>query len=477
MQTIKLRYAASEDDKKTILAYQKQFSNCMHVMFNRLKDHKSLKECRDIASSLNNIELLDSWMRVCALGKAQNILMKSKDVIFGGKSNFIKRCQDKISKEEFRSRRVGQLIIYGEATHYHGNRKFQIQDDLKSILFKPNKKVHISLQLPSLRNGYEKILKKLVEHAAIDDMPLTFGLDQEYVYISFEEAKLFEKKDSLKQKKNRVLAIDMNPNYIGWSVVDWINERDFVVMKSGCYSFKSLNDKQFALKLTKKQRKELKRKERLALTTKTKVKNIYFNNKRNHEILEVVKDLMNVARSCQCELVVCEDLHIKSQDKSKGKRLNRLCNSFFIRNAFVNNLNKRCNIDGIRFLKVIPQYSSFIGNFLYRGLNLPDPILASIELGRRGMEFNAQYIEKSKEKSKTIVQPSLMKFGDLVSKSLEEFGIKENFKDLIDLYYLFKKDSKMMYRVPFAKDSKWSKFKNNKSQLSRLDVSLSSLCF
>ena len=123
-------------------------------------------------------------------------------------------------------------------------------------------------------------------------------------------------------------------------------------------------------------------------------------------------------------------------------------------------------------------YSSFIGNFLYRSLNLPDPILASIELGRRGYEFNAQYIEKTKEKSKTIVQPDLKKFDDLISKSLEEFSIKENFKDLIDLYYLFNKDSKMMYRVPFNSNIKWSKFKNKKSQLSQLDnVSLSNLCF
>ena len=402
----------------------------------------------------------------------------SKDVIFGGKANFIKRCQDKISKEEFRSKRVGQFIIYGEATHYYGNRKFRIQDDLKSILFKPSKKTHISLQLPSLKKGYEKILKKLVEHAAIDDMPLTFGLDQEYIYISFNEAKLFEKKAELKQKKNRVLAIDMNPNYIGWSVVDWMNERNFEVVKTGCYSFKTLNDKQFALKLTKKQRKELKRKERLALTTKAKVLNVYFNNKRQHEILEVAKDLMNVAKSHQCELVVVEDLNIKSQDRSKGKNYNRLCNSFFIRNTFVNNLNKRCNIDGIHFLKVVPQYSSFIGNFLYRGLKLPDPILASIEIGRRGYEFNLQYIEKSKEKSKTIVQPSLQKFGDLIAKSLEEFGIKESFKDLIGLYYMFnKKDSRMMYRVPFASDSRWSKFKNMKSHVSRLGISLPSLCF
>ena len=162
-------------------------------------------------------------------------------------------------------------------------------------------------------------------------------------------------------------------------------------------------------------------------------------------------------------MVVCEDLNMKSQDRSKGKNLNRLCNSFFIRNAFVSNLKKRCSIAGIKMLTVVPQYSSFIGNFLYRGLNLPDPILASIELGRRGYEFNAQCIEKTKEKSKTIVQPSLKKFDDLIAKSLEEFGIKESFKDLVDLYYMFKKDSKMMYRVPFASNSRWSKFKTRKS--------------
>ena len=267
-------------------------------MFNRLKEHKSLKECRDIAASLNNINLLDSWMRVCALGKAQNILATSKDVIFGGRGNFINRCQDKISKEEFQKKRIGQVIVYGEATHYHGNRKFMIQKDLKSIIFKPSKKIHINLMLPNLKKGYKKILAKLHKHTVIDDMPITFSIDQEYVRISFEEAKLFERKTQLKPKKNRVLAIDMNPNYIGWSIIDWLNERDFNVVKTGCYSFKSLNDKQFALKLTKKQREELDRKERLELTSKAKTKNIYFNNKRNHEMIEVAKDLMNAVRSC-----------------------------------------------------------------------------------------------------------------------------------------------------------------------------------
>ena len=150
--------------------------------------------------------------------------------------------------------------------------------------------------MPSLKKNYEKILKKLCEHAEIDDMPITFSIDQEHVRISFEEAKLFEKKEN-NQKKNRVLAVDMNPNYIGWSVVDWKSERNFEVVNAGCYSFKFLNDKQFALKLTKKQREELDRKERLELTNKAKTKNIYFNNnKRNYEMIKVAKDICNIVK-------------------------------------------------------------------------------------------------------------------------------------------------------------------------------------
>jgi IS605 OrfB family transposase len=330
------------------------------------------------------------------------------------------------------------------------------------------------LILPKLKKNYEKILRRLYEHSVIDDVPLTFSIDQDYIRISFEEKLVFNV-EIKELDNNRVLAIDMNPNYIGYSIVDWKSEREFDVVKAGCYSFKSLNDRQFALKLTKKQRKELKQKERLALTAKAKIKNVYFNNKRKHEIIEVAKNICEIAKQNHCKLVVVEDLNLKNQDRSKGKNLNRLCNSFFIRNAFVNNLSKRCNINDIGFLKVMPQYSSFIGNFLYRSLNLPDPILASIEIGRRGYEFNTQYLDKSKEKSKNIIQPDHKKFDDLISKSLEEFGIKENFRDLVDLYYVFQKDSKMMYRVPFKKDLKWSKFKTEKSQLSKLNVSLSSL--
>ena len=35
-----------------------------------------------------------------------------------------------------------------------------------------------------MKKNYEKILKKLCKHAEIDDMPITFSIDQEHVRIS-----------------------------------------------------------------------------------------------------------------------------------------------------------------------------------------------------------------------------------------------------------------------------------------------------
>ena len=139
-------------------------------------------------------------------------------------------------------------------------------------------------------------------------------------------------------------------------------------------------------------------------------------------------------------------MNIESKDLSKGKRFNKQVNNQWLRNGFVDNLNKRCNIFGIKLLSVKPEYSSFIGNFLYRSLNLPDPTLASIEISRRGYEFYNQYVTKVKEIKRNIIQPDYNKFNYLIIKSLEEFGLLNEFNSLVDVYYLLKK-SKRTYRL------------------------------
>ena len=73
-------------------------------------------------------------------------------------------------------------------------------------------------------------------------------------------------------------------------------------------------------------------------------------------------------------------------------------------------------------------------------------VLVSIEIGRRGYEFYNQYISKVKDIKKNIIRPNLSMFQKLYFKSLEEFNLQPIYKDLIELYYFFKK-SKLKYRL------------------------------
>jgi hypothetical protein len=96
---------------------------------------------------------------------------------------------------------------------------------------------------------------------------------------------------------------------------------------------------------------------------------------------------------------------------------------------------------------VTPNYSSFIGNFLFRNLKLPDMVLSSIEISRRTYEFNGQYINKEIKKQKNIVIPNWTDFKNTIIKSLEEFNMNAKFADLKEIYYFLKK-SKISYRFP-----------------------------
>lgn len=405
----------------------KQYSSVQHFIYNRFTDGFSQKQIKDQIKNLNNIQLMNSWFIQCAF---YDIPQKEK-VIFGGKKNFFDRLKGKITREQFKLKRLSPLYSIGEIVNksVKSNRFFHLEQELDKIIFKPNKNTKIQLNLIGVGNRIS-LLKKLYQKQENKEIKIGYKLDLNYVYICFEETDI--QKFETKQIKNRVLALDLNPNYIGWSIVDWKSESEFKLVKSGIYSIKDLNDKDFNLKGRHYSNDS---KERM-----------YLNNKRKYETLQIAKNIINKVIYYKCQIVSIEDLKINSDDKNKGKKFNKLVNNLWNRNVLVNNLTKRCNIFNIKLVKVKPEYSSFIGNFLYRSLNLPDMILASIELSRRAYEFYNQYIVKTKEIKKNIVRPNLTEFRELYLKSLEEFKLQPVWKDLIELYYEFKK-SKLRYRL------------------------------
>ena len=461
MITIKLKYKTDEESSAQIKEYRRQYSSGFKVYFNRLQENiLTSNQIRNL--KLNNIELIGSAFKNSALIEARTLLKvlnskkeQSKNhLIFGGRKSFLDRIKGNISKEELQERRLQKLCCVGQAEK-HGNVMFSIQEDF-NILFKPTRKEHIVLEvLESQKKRYSRELKAIYIKSFLEKKyPVTYHLDSDFVYLTFDEIILKNENKELETISNRVMTLDLNPNYIGWSIVDWVSSSEFKVIKSGIYNFKQLNDKEKEFEDLKLNSSHPKRK--------------YLSNKRRTEIFEVSKNLINKALYYKCQIFSVEDLNIPSSNKNLGKNFNKLVNNQWIRTDLVSNLEKRCNIFGIKFIKSKPEYSSFIGNFLYRSLNLPDMILASIEISRRAFEFYNQYITKKFEIRKNIVRPSLVDFRELYLKSLEEFELQPIYKDLIELYYFFKK-SKMLYRLSLDKFClEFSSCFSIKSQLSHI---------
>ena len=265
-----------------------------------------------------------------------------------GKNNFFSRQpKDKntklISKKQFKLNRLNPLYSIGTAKPYKGNQKFRINQDLNSITFQPKCKEKYQVNLIGLTQGYKNILQKLYLHQELKDLPITYKLITQYIYISFEEDKLYVDKGNFTKINDRYCALDLNPNYIGYSIIDWKNSSEFKVIDGGVYSFKQLNDIFKSLKGTDSSDK----------------KRIWLNNKRNYEIIEVAKNLISKCIYYKVNNFIVEDLNIKVKDRDKGKDYNRLCNNTWIRNKFLNNIQKRCKIFKINYLTVKPEYSSF----------------------------------------------------------------------------------------------------------------------
>ena len=135
------------------------------------------------------------------------------------------------------------------------------------------------------------------------------------------------------------------------------------------------------------------------------------------------------------------------------------------RDRFIDNLQKRCNMVGIKLHRVPPEYTSFLGNIIFRYTKLPDMILASIEISRRCYEFYLQYINKTKTIDATIRFPKLNNFvKNSIEKTMEVLSIPVGFENYLKLYWYVKKNLENKYRVPLD-ESKVFRQKHFKYQL------------
>lgn len=424
--TLKIKYKVDVDDFNAILNYVKEYNSVLKFTYNRLVEGiKSTKDLTVEQHKMSNV-FTQSHLFNSAQYDAKAIyqLNKDKKVIFGGKKLFLDRVNNKISREEFQLKRLLPLYSVGESIQ-KGNRLFKIISE-NSILFKPCRDVKINLKLNSIGNNYKKKLNQLIKLQEAKQIPISYKLDLEYIYIIFDNSKL--KNNFYRTKKNRVVAVDMNPNYLGYSIVDWKNESEYDIIDKGVFDISLINEKENNLNCSSDDRKKL-----------------YIKNKRDYETIKIAHRLFDLAKHYRCEIFSIEKLNIKTKDLDKGKKLNKLINNQWNRNKFINVLKKLVNSSSTTLIEVEPAYSSILGNLVYREERLPDMILSSIEIGRRGIEFQNQYLLKIKECKKNIIQPDFDLVKERISKSLEELNIQSQFQNFQELYSILKK-SKVKYR-------------------------------
>ena len=415
MLTIKLPLTSKID----ITDYQKQYTNVVRYAYNRYKEGHKLSQIEKLVKkNMENLNLLDASLIKSACDKAKS-LTKKDNVIFGGKKNWRDYNKGLITKEVYRQNKLEPIVVRGSKQDHNGNRKFSLDIEKNQITFKPKKGTNITASFAHTKQN--KIIKIIQKKGKLKEKGFTIGLNNNYVWITYDETILKEKIYSPINK--RIASIDLNPNYISLVVV---------------------------------QKNKILHKEIIGLKDLNKAN----TNKKKHEDFEISKRLVETAKHYRCEYFAYEKLDIKPKNQNKGRRLNKLCNNDWRRKRVINNIVKRCNIIGIKTQEVIPQYSSFVGQI--DNPNEYDSIAAAIEINRRALLF----IEKYHYNENVNIEGKIIRIKEKLSSTLADRWKKnlnaKNISTYFDLYNEIKK-TKYSYRNLFQHNWFSSRLKSRKS--------------
>jgi hypothetical protein len=356
MKTVKLTIS----NKVDVLDDMRLFSSIVRVAFNRYQDGFEEKEVRAYCNSIFNH---NSWFIQSAVKEAAALykLNGEKHILFGGKNNLHQYLRGLIDKATFKYRRMFPIGIQGEKLH-GGNRLFTFNLDNQRLTYKPNKNKHVDIQFLPMKKKIANELAKVQELVEQNKITVSVKLSEKYVWLTYDESLIYDARYKNLQSK-RVLGIDMNPNYIGLSVIEFDRNDKFKILHKQVFDLS---------KLTISSGK-----------ASTDSKSKYITNKLKHETIAIAHEISKLVDVWKCKTVAIENLSIKPKDLKKGKKLNRLCNNKWERQLFVNKLKMLASLHKFNLVEVNPAYSSIVGNFAYGSENTPDMVAASIEIARR----------------------------------------------------------------------------------------------
>ena len=367
MKTISFKIETNEQLQKVISEDSRICSSIYRFAFNRFQDHlTSSQNYNVIAKTFKDV---NCHLRNSALRAANGLykLNKDKKVYFG---KFLKFQRGLISKDKLKDSRNIGIISDGEFNQ-KGNRLFKIEIENNKFIYKRACKEHYDLKIvEKLSDKRRNILSKLEVLMSEKKIPVTIRLKKDHIYLSYDETVVEKEKQFKYLFKNRVLGIDLNPNYFGISIIEF-NHKD---------KYKVIHKEVIDLNKLQKQSK----------------------NKIHHELYEINHHILKLCKTWKVSKIAIEDLKFKKSDKFWSKDLNRLCRNKFRYSFVKSHLTTLCNIYGVELIEVNTAYSSIIGNFVHGSDTCPDMIAASIEIARRSYKkfekgwFQPDFISKSR---------------------------------------------------------------------------------
>ena len=350
MKTISFRFKYEDKKLQDALLEDSRICSAMkRFVFNRLKEKKTkvqinaeLKEKFKCNSFLRNSEIIDGSVTFDSAKK------RNCDKLYFGQ--FKKFQKGLITKEEYRDSRNTGIYSVGEANQ-KGNRLFKVDVQNGKIIYKRACKEHYDLiideQLSPKRKALLCKIQSLMEEKKT---PITFKVKNNYVYLTYDE-KVVEKEKQLKDlKANRVLGIDLNPNYFGISIIEFKEDDSFKVMYKEAIDVSKLQSES--------------------------------KNKIDFELHQINHHILNLCKNFKVSKLSVEDLKFK-KNRFWNKNLNRLCKNQFRYSMVKSHLSTLCSTYGVELIEVNAAYSSIIGNFVHGDENTPDMVASSIEIARR----------------------------------------------------------------------------------------------
>lgn len=348
MKTLIYKVKTNEELDKVIYQDSLICSSMYRFAFCRFQDrYSSLEIYRLINEKFQNV---NCHLRNSALRAANGLFKRVKDkkTYFG---NFKRFQKGLISKEDFKESKLMGIMSEGEFNQ-KGNRLFQIDIVHSKFIYKRKCKEHYDLEIDEkLSEKRKTILARLQLLMSEKKIPVTFRLKKDKLFITYDESVVEKEKQFKNLFNNRVLGIDLNPNYFGISIIEFNRKDNFKVIHKECIDVSELQEQD--------------------------------KNKIKFELYEINHHLLKLCKHWHVSKVSVEDLNFSNKKKFWNKKLNRLCRNNFRFSIIKSHLQTLCNTYGVEFIEVNAAYSSIEGNFIHGNENTPDMIAASIEIARR----------------------------------------------------------------------------------------------